>query len=206
MSDSFEKEMAYLKGFLKGRKFTQSLHALQFAKACHEGQTRISGEPYISHPVRVCTILAALNVDDDNTLAVALLHDVVEDCNVSVTVLKLNGFNDDVICGVDALSKKAGQDNNDYYWLLMESTKPYILLVKLCDRAHNISTMAGAFNAEKINKYVIETETLVYALFTHAKEVIPEYSDQLFILKSQLESLLKAYKLFLSSIVKEEVK
>ena len=198
---SLEKEMAYLKGFLKGKGFNQALKALQFAKVCHKGQIRKTGEPYIMHPVRVCTMLLSLGVDNDDILAVALLHDVAEDCKVSMSDLTKMRFDTFIINGVDALTKKFGQTNEEYYSILMSSNEAYVLLPKLCDRSHNVSTMAGAFSPEKIKKYIIETETLVYELFEHAKKVIPEYSEQLFALRYQLESLLKVYKLVVESYV-----
>ena len=199
MGTELDKEMAYLKGFLKGKGFSQALMALQYAKICHEGQVRRTGEPYIMHPVRVCNTLASLGVYDDNTLAVALLHDVVEDCKVSITALSALGFNGRVVHGVDCLTKKAGQTTEEYYDILMGSAHDYVLLPKLCDRSHNVSTMAGAFGPEKIKSYIFETEAFVYALFGHAKKVIPQYSEELFVMKYNIESLIKAYKLFLDT-------
>ena len=56
------------------------IRAYEYAKALHEGQYRVSGEPYISHPVAVATIVANLELDTDSICA-ALLHDTVEDCS-----------------------------------------------------------------------------------------------------------------------------
>ena len=55
--------------------------AYRFADEAHDGQTRLSGEPYIEHPLRTAMFLADLRLDP-NTLAAALLHDVMEDCEV----------------------------------------------------------------------------------------------------------------------------
>src|SRR5206468_10483025 len=62
-------------------------HAFQFAAKAHEGQTRRSGEPFLEHPVAVARILAELHLDEE-TLAAALLHDVVEDTDVAPDQLK----------------------------------------------------------------------------------------------------------------------
>jgi GTP pyrophosphokinase len=201
MSD-YGKEMAYLKGYLQGKGFTQALLALSLAKKMHEGQTRKTGESYIIHPVRVCTYLNALGIDDDDTLAVALLHDVAEDTNTNLRDLKGRGFNDIVIGNVELLTKRKMQSASEYYEKIKEGTtfnNAVAALVKLSDRCNNVSTMAGAFDRKKIIEYVQETETYIYDLCKRLKDVCPKYSNQVFVMRYNLESMLRAYILFLEN-------
>ena len=77
--------------------------AYGFAGECHDGQMRISGDPYIVHPLAAATILADLHLDPDTIIA-ALLHDVVEDCGVTVEALDQR-FGPDVARLVDGVTK-----------------------------------------------------------------------------------------------------
>ena len=77
--------------------------AYDFAAQCHDGQNRLSGDPYIVHPVAAATILADLYLDPD-TIKAALLHDVLEDCGVAVEELDTR-FGPDVARLVDGVTK-----------------------------------------------------------------------------------------------------
>ena len=77
--------------------------AYNFASKLHEGQYRQSGEPYISHPLAVTKILAEMKADAD-TLCAGLLHDVVEDTDVTVGEIK-EIFNEDIATLVDGVTK-----------------------------------------------------------------------------------------------------
>ena len=77
--------------------------ALEYALELHTGQMRMSGEAYIVHPIHAATFLAALSLDA-NTIAAALLHDVVEDCGVSLDELR-NRFGPEVASLVDGVTK-----------------------------------------------------------------------------------------------------
>lgn len=87
------KELVYIKGFAKGRRLYNTLKAVEFATKLHQGQKRKTGEDYIEHPMRVCHHLMSFNIDDtvlnlDVLFASALLHDVIEDCDVRYEQLK----------------------------------------------------------------------------------------------------------------------
>jgi GTP pyrophosphokinase len=202
MDATFKNEMTYLKGYLQGKGFTQSLLALNLARRMHEGQLRKTGEPYIIHPVRVCSYLNALKIDSDEILAVALLHDVIEDTDLSLSDLKKMGFSYTVERSVGLLTKKKNQTVASYYKEILEAVEfyPAAALVKLSDRCNNISTMAGAFSPAKIGEYIIETEKYIYDLCRATKDFCPQYADQVFVMKYNLESLIKAYKLFLDIV------
>ena len=82
--------------------------SLKFAEAAHRGQRRMSGEPYIEHPIATATLLAELKMDA-TTIAAALMHDVVEDCGIELETLK-DEFGYDVARLVDGVTKLKGID------------------------------------------------------------------------------------------------
>jgi GTP diphosphokinase / guanosine-3',5'-bis(diphosphate) 3'-diphosphatase len=130
--------------------------AYAFAEAAHEGQTRKSGEPYITHPLEVAYILAEMHMDAE-TLAAALLHDVVEDVR-SITINDLQReFGDVVATIVDGVTKlekvpinteidprrrTADRDVEYIVKMLMGMGDDVrVVLVKLADRLHNMRTL-----------------------------------------------------------------
>ena len=123
--------------------------AFAFATRLHEGKTRLSGEPYISHPVEVARILASLHLDAD-TVATGLLHDTLEDTSATVEELRA-AFGDDVAEMVDGVSKlermtyrtsEQRQAESFRKMLLAMARDIRVILVKLADRLHNMRTLS----------------------------------------------------------------
>jgi GTP diphosphokinase / guanosine-3',5'-bis(diphosphate) 3'-diphosphatase len=122
--------------------------AYVFAMQMHGQQKRASGDPYISHPIEVASILTTLKLDDE-TIATALLHDTVEDTPATLEQIgKLFGPNIaalvDGVTKIEKLnlaSKKAEQAENFRKLLIAISTDVRVLLVKLADRLHNMRTL-----------------------------------------------------------------
>lgn len=121
------------------------IHAYEVAEMCHRGQVRKSGEPYITHPVAVATILAELGMDED-TLVAALLHDTVEDTDYSLAQLSKE-FGDDVALLVDGVTKldkvnygEAAAAETVRKMIIAMSKDIRVLLIKLGDRLHNART------------------------------------------------------------------
>ena len=148
-ADSEDSQLSLrLKQYLKPEDIEQVWAAYRFSAAAHEGQMRKSGEPYISHPVAVAGILAELHLDTP-TLVAALLHDVVEDTvTTKQQISKL--FGKQVAVLVDGLSKldriefqsaTQAQAENFRKMLLAMSQDVRVILVKLADRLHNMSTL-----------------------------------------------------------------
>lgn len=160
--------------------------AYQFACEKHAGQFRKSGEPYIVHLIEVAYIVTEFNVGP-TTIIVALLHDTVEDCQVTLEELA-NTFSPEVATMVDALTKiKALSKRKDKEFLAESHRKIFIamsrdvrvIIVKLADRLHNMRTLD--FMPEDKRKR-IATETLeVYAPIAHRLGIN--------IIKSELEDL-----------------
>jgi (p)ppGpp synthase/HD superfamily hydrolase len=82
----------------------QVQRAFAFAKRAHEGQIDKVGDPYIGHPMRVAS--SVTGVDEK---IVAALHDVVEDCDVTLDDLRSEGYSEEIVAAVDALSKREGE-------------------------------------------------------------------------------------------------
>lgn len=122
--------------------------AFEFADKCHATQKRSSGEPYIIHPLNVAGTLAKLRMDADSIMS-GLLHDVVEDCEVSPETLEKE-FNPSVAQIVAALtkiskikfkSKEESQAENFRKMIVAMAKDLRVIIVKLADRMHNMRTL-----------------------------------------------------------------
>jgi GTP pyrophosphokinase len=133
-----------------------------FAESAHAGQTRSTGEPYITHPRAVRAILEDEFPEpmDDATLATALLHDVLEDCDVHPTVL-LERWGRQVQENVTLLSwnlKVLGIDRDArVYWSGIRRGPRAVRLVKAADRLHNIRETVAGRTARMAKRYLEET-------------------------------------------------
>lgn len=122
--------------------------AYVFSAAAHEGQTRNSGEPYLSHPLSVASILANMNLDAVS-VAAALLHDTVEDTDVTVdeVAAKFGVAVARVVDGVTKISKisfttkEEAQAENIRKMVVAMSEDLRVIVVKLADRLHNMRTL-----------------------------------------------------------------
>lgn len=157
-----------LKEYFTPADIEQVWAAYRYAAVAHEGQTRRTGEPYISHPVAVACILAKLHLDLPTVMA-ALLHDVVEDTGVAIAEInqKFGKQVGDLVEGLTKLDKiefqsaTQAQAENFRKMLLAMSQDVRVILVKLADRLHNMQTL----DVMKLNKQKrIARETLeIYA-------------------------------------------
>ena len=137
--------------------------AYDFAKNAHEGQMRKSGEPYITHPLAVSGIIAHLKLDFAS-VATGLLHDTVEDTDVELTDISKR-FGEDVAFLVDGVTKisqmsfrntQEKQGENIRKMIVSMGRDVRVILVKLCDRLHNMRTMKH-MKPEKQEKIALET-------------------------------------------------
>ncbi|MCW2620660.1 MAG: (p)ppGpp synthetase SpoT/RelA, partial [Frankiales bacterium] len=122
------------------------LRAYEIAELAHEGQRRRSGDPYITHPLAVATILAELGMDV-TTLVAALLHDTVEDTTVTLAGLR-EEFGDDVAHLVDGVTKldkvqlgEHAEAETIRKMVVAMAKDPRVLVIKLADRLHNMRTL-----------------------------------------------------------------
>jgi RelA/SpoT family (p)ppGpp synthetase len=137
--------------------------AYEFGAEAHRGQKRLSGEPYISHPVAAANVLAELHMDAE-TLMAAILHDVIEDTPTAKTEIA-NRFGAEVAELVDGVTKldqihfksqKEAQAESFRKMLLAMVRDIRVVLVKLADRTHNMRTL-GAVPAPKRRAIALET-------------------------------------------------
>jgi len=172
--------------------------AADYAAKVHDGQFRLSGEPYFEHPLNVAMILADLQLDS-NAIAAALLHDTVEDCGVLLDQIEQE-FGADVAKLVDGVTKlgkitfkelspevKRGQElrqaENLRKMLIAMAEDLRVVFIKLADRLHNMETLS-ALSPEK--RLSIAKETM---------EIYAPLADRLGIweIKWQLEDLAFSY-------------
>ena len=148
------------------------ISAYELAAKAHANQVRSSGEPYITHPVAVAYILLELGMDTD-TICAALLHDVVEDTDVTLEELK-KLFGQDVAMLVDGVTKlgkiplftkEEQQAENVRKILLAMSQDIRVIIIKLCDRLHNMRTLQYR-PAYKQRNTALETMN-IYAPIAH---------------------------------------
>ncbi|MCI5060826.1 MAG: RelA/SpoT family protein, partial [Alphaproteobacteria bacterium] len=141
--------------------------AFHFGKEKHEGQTRVSGEPYYTHPVEVASILCDMKMDTE-TIITAILHDTLEDTDATFEEIKktFSGEIAELVNGVSKLTKIEGQSfegkqaENFRKLLLAMSEDIRVLLVKLADRLHNMRTLHHFKNrpdkTQRISRETIE--------------------------------------------------
>ncbi|MFE4874468.1 RelA/SpoT family protein [Streptomyces sp. NPDC056682] len=144
--------------------------AYQVAERWHRGQKRKSGDPYITHPLAVTTILAELGMDPA-TLMAGLLHDTVEDTEYGLDTLRRD-FGDQVALLVDGVTKldrvqfgDAAQAETVRKMVVAMAKDPRVLVIKLADRLHNMRTMRY-LKREKQEKKARETLE-IYAPLAH---------------------------------------
>jgi len=144
--------------------------AYRIADRWHRGQKRKSGDPYITHPLAVATILAELGMDEP-TLKAGLLHDTVEDTEYGLEALRAD-FGDTVAMLVDGVTKldkvkfgEAAQAETVRKMVIAMAKDPRVLVIKLADRLHNMRTMRY-LRREKQEKKARETLE-IYAPLAH---------------------------------------
>ncbi|MBQ8612134.1 MAG: bifunctional (p)ppGpp synthetase/guanosine-3',5'-bis(diphosphate) 3'-pyrophosphohydrolase [Oscillospiraceae bacterium] len=146
--------------------------AYRLAEASHKGQCRKSGEPYITHPVAVAELLLELGMDTE-TLAAAILHDVVEDTDITLEQITQQ-FGADIALLVDGVTKltqinfssiEERQAENLRKMLFAMSKDIRVMVIKLCDRLHNMRT-GDAWAPQKQRDKSLETME-VYAPIAH---------------------------------------
>jgi GTP pyrophosphokinase/guanosine-3',5'-bis(diphosphate) 3'-pyrophosphohydrolase len=160
------------RGYLDEEKVNHIVRAYRFGADAHSGQFRKSGEAYICHPLSVAITLAEMRMDSDCVIA-AILHDVIEDTDISKEALA-EEFSSEVAELVDGVTKLTQLDNrtraeaqaeNVRKMLLAMSKDLRVIIVKLADRLHNMQTI-GAMPLEKRRRIAKETQEIYVPLAT----------------------------------------
>jgi len=149
--------------YIESKHVDDIRRAYSFAEQAHEGQFRRSGDPYITHPLAVAHVLAMMHMDHECIMA-GLLHDVIEDTDVSREALAAE-FSEEVALLVDGVSKLAkatfetrqqAQGENLRKMMLAMSNDIRVIIVKLADRLHNMRTL-GHMPSDKRRRIANET-------------------------------------------------
>lgn len=164
--------------------------AYGLAKSSHNGQLRLSGEPYIIHPLQVAKILVEMNMDCESVCA-ALLHDVVEDTEISYDEVK-ETFGESVANLVDGVTKlgmvslatkEERQAENIRKMLIAMNRDIRVIIIKLADRVHNMRTLQFMSDKKQREKALETIE--IYAPIAHRLGIRP--------FKEELEDLAIRY-------------
>ncbi len=173
--------------YLSDRERQQLVDCCFFAAQSHEGQKRQSGEPYICHPIKVAEILAKEVRFDLPVLQAAVLHDVIEDTEISKPELS-DLFGEEVASLVDGVSKLEKEKNISRELLQAKTFEklvhamqadPRVVMIKFADRMHNMQTL-GALRPDKRKRIANETLEVYVPIATHLG---------MFIFKTELEEL-----------------
>lgn len=154
---------AELESYLEPAQVEEIYQAYLVGSQAHEGQSRVSGEPYISHPVAVARILAEMRMDANSIIA-AILHDVIEDTPTLKEQLAAQ-FGEEVAELVDGVSKltqidfhsKAEAQAENFRKMMLAMVKDIrVIIIKLADRLHNMRTL-DAMPPDKRRRIAVET-------------------------------------------------
>jgi RelA/SpoT family (p)ppGpp synthetase len=168
----FEGLKQKVAAYLPEERVQQVQDAFVLAKDAHEGQMRSSGDPYITHPVAVASLLADMHLDYE-TLMAALLHDVIEDTHYDKDDLEKAFGNTvaELVEGVSKLDKIAfstkqeAQAENFRKMMMAMVQDIRVILIKLADRTHNMRTL-GSLRPDKRRRIALETLE-IYAPIAH---------------------------------------
>ncbi len=163
LDKDFENFKSRIAAYLTPEDAARVGEAYEFSQAAHHGQMRVSGHPYISHPLAVANALADWHLDAQ-ALSAALLHDVMEDTAITKEQLAEH-FGKGIAELVDGVSKldrienqsfEDAQADNFRKMLLAMARDVRVILIKLADRRHNMQTL-GSMRAEKRRRIARET-------------------------------------------------
>lgn len=191
--EAYKKSRIALRYWLHGRGYDQALVAMEFAEQYHQGVRKDGITPESSHQVAIVSFLRTLIPhmrSPEDTLVAAFLHDVREDYDVDDATIRSN-FGSAVADAVEALTKVyRGIRKQPEEVFAAIAADPIASVVKPADRAHNMSTMLGAFTDRGVAHYIEETNELVLPALKDAKRRFPSqepiYENLKFVLTTQV--------------------
>ncbi|MBR5508955.1 MAG: helix-turn-helix domain-containing protein [Lachnospiraceae bacterium] len=186
-----DRMYTYVKTCAVMKRLAQTVSVLPYARELHKGQVRKGREhvPYIYHPLLMACHALALGLDDDDVISAVLLHDICEDCGVCPEDLPVNDKTKEAVMLV---TKNKEKSTEEYYKDISENR--IATMVKLLDRCNNVSAMSTGFSKRKIVDYINETEKYIYPLLQLAKTRYSRYSNQIFLIKYHLTSVVSTLK------------
>ena len=167
----YEKMRLALRYYLLGKGWYRAVNALEYGESIHTGTRKDGVTPEFEHQVRIAHYLRTLDVMfPEETIAVALLHDVQED-------YKIPDFEMERRFGIEILRpcqllNKTGKSPGLYFAEI--ATCPIASLAKGGDRIHNLQTMVGVFKPEKQMRYIAEVEQSFMPMLKEARRAFPQ--------------------------------
>ncbi|MGD9581885.1 MAG: HD domain-containing protein [Vampirovibrionia bacterium] len=186
-----EQLLDKLRELIGENTFLSIKNAFLMAENAHKKQFNHCGEPYICHPLRLCIILAdELNINDSNSISIALLHDVVEKTDTTIEDIKAL-FGDKIAEGVALLTKsdhyEGDIDKQKQYFVLLKKASKKIQMIKLADRLDKLRDIETCDDEIIKRKFIMDTS---YNYLSWAKEIRPyiaaEYEDLIFKYRDKL--------------------
>lgn len=192
----------YVRSAAVSGQLEQTLRVLPLMRRFHEGQTRKGAEgriPYIVHPLTIAYQCLALGLKEDELLATVLLHDVIEDCGVTLDELPVS---EPVKTALEKLTFRIREGESRAeakarYYAAIPCDR-IATIVKALDRCNNISTMAMYFSREKMLDYMEETQRYVLPLIEQMEKRYPECYNAAFLVKYHMLSVLESVKYLLT--------
>ena len=191
-----DRMYTYVKAKAQAAGLKQTLAALPFMREKHAGTVRDGSDvPYMVHPLTLACHALAMGIADDDVLAAALLHDVVEDTDTSPDELPVADTVREAVRLVshNTYGGEEDKENNKPLYYGNIAKNPLAALVKCLDRCNNLSSMAAGFSRAKMVKYVKQTEQYVLPLLNVVKAV-PEWNNAAWLMRYQMVTMLEAFK------------
>lgn len=193
--ETYEKTYFFIKGFAIGKGSMQNtLKALPLAEKYYKDFTRKSGDAFIIHPLRVCSYLISLKIDDDIICSAALLHEIIKKCNIEYNGLEIvTKYHLDplVLDYIKLLANSEKYPLDLYYEALKQN--PKVMLIKLSNRAHTCTTLIDS-SPDEIKSYVEECENYIYPLCEYGIKHYPEYANSIQVMFYHISSVCNIVK------------
>lgn len=178
VQDRHKKQLSVMRGWLEGREYYMAADALELARGSEKGTRKDGKTPKFHHQLSIARLITTLVPHlryPEETIAVAFLHDLLEDHGDEWTQEMLDArFGTRVAQAVWDLSKKSDGLTKDYDRYFADMTLcPIASVVKLADRAHNLQTMQGVFSLEKQTAYLSEVEEWFFPMIRQARRKFP---------------------------------
>ena len=186
-NEKYKKMVHFIEGAARNN-MPNTYKALILAQKFHASHTRTSGDPFIIHPLRVCSYLMSLDAGDDYTYAASLLHEIpqkTETHESGIKLIKKYGLDQEVINVVELVSNKE-QSLKDYYSKIEKNERA--LLEKLSNRVHTCTLLANASKIENIS-YIQETKKYMVPMCKNGMLYYPQYANQIEIMQSHIMAI-----------------
>lgn len=173
------RTLLFIKGFAIGKEMPNTLKALSMIQILYKNKKRRSGDPYIIHPLKVCSYLISLKIYSDEICAAALIHELFKadnDPKLVRELLKTYSISSKILDIVKLLCKPQDMDLNEFY-LNLKTCKEAVL-IRLSNRANTCTTL-HAYEEKEKEEYITEYDKYIVPLFSYAKTQYPELSNQI---------------------------